>query len=370
MAVAHLDLAADAQASSRRWLSRPDFVLYLLWCMFWLLLLAVAIQDYVRSGGRHIWQPILWETTSLSMATFWVVLQRRVDRRYAVYLDRPLVWIGHHVKWLPLVLLTFVPIVFGVRHGVYALLGLTYTHEAWPAVLLYESIKLLMFTGLWMGLIFGFDAFARSQEQHQRLLALQKSLAEAQLAHLKAQLRPHFFFNALNTISALMHVDVPRADRLLSRLADLLRATLQWSDKEMTSLREEIRMLELYAQVMQERFADRVTLGWKVDDAALPGAVPALLLQPLLENAFKHGVERSRDAVRIEIEGRREGDRLYIAIRNTGSTLAGSSPDGVGLRNCRERLAVLYGDAGTLQLTQLPDAVEASVTLPWQDHRA
>ena len=227
-----------------------------------------------------------------------------------------------------------------------------------------------MFTGLWMGLIFGFDAFARSQEQHERLLALQKSLAEAQLAHLKAQLRPHFFFNALNTISALMHVDVPRADRLLSRLADLLRATLQWCDKEIKSLREEIRMLELYAQVMQERFADRVALSWKVDDAALSGTIPALLLQPLLENAFKHGVERSRDAVRIEIEGRREGDRLHIAIRNTGSTLAGGSPEGVGLRNCRERLAVLYGDAAKLQLTQLPDGVEASVTLPWQDHRA
>src|SRR4030095_4610030 len=194
-----------------------------------------------------------------------------------VYLDQPLLWIGHHVKWLPLVVLTFVPVVFGVRHGVYALLGQTYTHESWPHVLFYESIKLLMFTGLWMGLIFGFDAFAKSQEQRQHLLALQKSLAEAQLAHPEAQLRPHFFFNALNTMSARRQVDVPRADRLLSRLADLLRATLQWGDQEITSLREEIRMLELYAQIMQERFADRVTLKWNIDSAALGGSVPALL---------------------------------------------------------------------------------------------
>jgi LytS/YehU family sensor histidine kinase len=237
-------------------------------------------------------------------------------------------------------------------------------------VLLYESIKLLIFFGLWMGLIFGFDAFAQTQEQRQRLLALQKSLAEAQLAHLKAQLRPHFFFNALNTISALMQVDVPRADRLLSRLADLLRATLQWGDKEITSLREEVRMLELYAQIMQERFADRVTLTWNIDTAALAGAIPALLLQPLLENAFKHGVERSRDAVRIEIEARREGEQLHISIRNTGSILGPDRQEGVGLRNCRERLSVLYGDAAKLQLTQVADAVEASVTLPWQEHRA
>jgi LytS/YehU family sensor histidine kinase len=261
-------------------------------------------------------------------------------------------------------------VVYGIRHAVYASLGETYNHESWSYVLLYESIKLLIFYGLWIGLIFGFDTFAQTQEQRQRLLALQKSLAEAQLAQLKAQLRPHFFFNALNTISALMHVDVPRADRLLTRLADLLRATLQWGDQELTSLRDEIRMLELYAQIMQERFADRVTLSWKVDSAALGGAIPALLLQPLLENAFKHGVERSRDAVRIEVEGRREGERLYIAIRNSGSVLGPDREDGVGLRNCRERLSVLYNDAAQMQLTQLPDAVEASVTLPWQEHRA
>jgi Histidine kinase len=369
MAVTHLDLAADQKAARSR-ISRPDIALYFLWGMFWLLMLAVGVQDYLRNGGTRLWQPILWEGSSLAVATLWVVLQRRVDRRYAVYLDRPLVWIGHHAKWLPLIVLTFVPTVYAIRHGVYALLGERYTHEPWSSVLFYESIKLILFYGLWMGLIFGLDTFAQTQEQRQRLLALQKSLAEAQLAQLKAQLRPHFFFNALNTISALMHVDVPRADRLLTRLADLLRATLQWGDKELTSLREEIRMLELYAQIMQERFADRVTLSWNVDNAALGGAIPALLLQPLLENAFKHGVERSRDAVRIEVAARRDGERLYISIRNSGSVLGPDREEGVGLRNCRERLSVLYNDAAQMQLTQLPDAVEASVTLPWQEHRA
>jgi hypothetical protein len=369
MAVTHLDLAAE-QKTARSRISRPDIALYFLWGMFWLLMLAVEVQDYLRNGGTRLWQPILWEVSSLAVATLWILLQRRVDRRYAAYLDRPLVWIGHHAKWLPLIVLTFVPAVYGIRHGVYALLGARYTHESWSYVLLYESIKLVIFYGLWMGLIFGFDTFAQAQEQRQRLLALQKSLAEAQLAHLKAQLRPHFFFNALNTISALMQVDVPRADRLLSRLADLLRATLQWGDKEIMSLRDEMHMLELYAQIMQERFADRVTLNWNVDSAALGGAIPALLLQPLLENAFKHGVERSRDVVRIEVEARRDGERLYIAIRNSGSVLGPDREEGVGLRNCRERLSVLYDDAAQVQLTQLPDAVEASVTLPWQEHRA
>src|SRR5262249_45641025 len=233
--------------------SRQDIALYSLWGMFWLLMLAVGIQDYIRNGGKHLWQPILWEVSSLAVATFWIVLQRRAGRRYAIYIDRPLVWIGMHSKWLPLVVLTFVPVVYGIRHGVYALVGATYHHEPWSEVLFYESVKLLLFYGLWVGLIFGFDAFAQTQEQRQRLLALQKSLAEAQLAHLKAQLRPHFFFNALNTISALMHVDVPRADRLLTRLADLLRATLQCGDRELTSLRWGVRMIVRYAQMIPHR---------------------------------------------------------------------------------------------------------------------
>ena len=369
MAVAHLDLAADSQAAGSRVL-RPDVALYFLWALFWLLMLLIAVQDYTRSGGQHLWQPVLWEGSSLLVATFWIVAQRRADRRYSAYLDQPLRWLGHHVKWFPLIVVTFVASVYAIRHGVYALLGEEYRHESWSYVLVYETIKLVIFFGLWLGLIFGFDAFAQAQEQRQRLLALQKSLAEAQLAQLKAQLRPHFFFNALNTISALMQVDVPRADRLLARLADLLRATLQWGDQEITSLREEIRMLELYAQIMQERFVDRVSLTWNVDSTVLGSAIPALLLQPLLENAFKHGVERSRDAVRIEVEVRRDGDRIHIAVRNTGSVLAADRREGVGLRNCRERLSVLYGDAAQLQLKQLPDAVEASVTLPWQEHRA
>lgn len=369
MAVAQLDLAADSRTAGAR-MGRPDIALYFLWAMFWLLMLGIAVQDYTRSGGTQLWQPILWEVSSLLVATFWIVLQRRADRRYTKYLDQPLRWLWSHIKWFPLVGVTFVASVYAIRHGVYALLGATYQHESWSYVFVYETIKLVMFFGLWLGLIFGFDAFAQAQAQRERLLALQKSLAEAQLAHLKAQLRPHFFFNSLNTISALMHVDVPRADRLLTRLADLLRATLQWSDQEITSLREEIRMLELYAQIMQERFADRVTLNWHIDDAALGGAIPALLLQPLLENAFKHGVERSRDVVRIDIQASREGDKIHVAVRNSGSVLAADRREGVGLRNCRERLGVLYGEAAQLQLKQLSGEVEAAVTLPWQEHRA
>lgn len=370
MAATSLELAVGKDATAAPAAAKRPPVLYVLWSLFWLLMFAIAIRDYRHGGGRLWWPPILWEGTSALVATFWLVLQHRVDPLYRAYLDRPLLWFGQHLKWLPLVALTFVASVYAMRHGVYALVGFRYSHEPWLQVFVYETIKLALFLSLWLGIIFAFNSFAQWQEQGRRLLNLQKSLAEAQLAQLKAQLRPHFLFNALNTISALMQVDVARADRLLARLGDLLRASLQAGEQDMTSLREELRLVELYAQIMQERFEDRVTLAWRIAPATANVSMPAMLLQPLLENAFKHGVERSSGRVQIEVESHREGDRVRILVRNGPAALALDHQEGVGTRNCRERLQVLYGAAASLTLKQDGDSVLACVVLPWTDRAA
>lgn len=344
----------------------PPRMLLALWAVFWLIMILVGLQEGLRSPYIHWWEPLVWEGSSCVGATAWMLWQRRNKQYFARYLDQPLQWFGHNLLWLPLLAVTFIPFVYSVRHAIYALVGDTYEHESWLFVAVYESLKLLLFTGLWLGIIFGFDSFEQWQAQRRRLLELQKTLAEAQLSQLKAQLRPHFFFNSLNTISALMHVDVDRADRLLARLGDLLRISLQSNDQEMTTLREELRTLELFAQIMQERFADRVVLDWRVDESLLGSTVPVLLLQPLLENAFKHGVERSIGPVQIEIIARLEGASIVLEIRNTGSTLPAGYREGVGLRNCRERLKVIYGDSAALQLMSEGDAVSARVMLPRQ----
>jgi len=342
----------------------PGRLLLWLWGAFCLVLILVAVQDQMHNPYIAWWEPLLWEGSSCVGATAWLLWQRRHKHRFAPYLDQPLRWFGRHLVWSPLLIVTFIGFVYGVRHAVYALLGGAYTHESWPFVIVYESLKLLLFSGLWLGIIFGLDSFEQWQAQRRHLLELQKSLAEAQLSQLKAQLRPHFFFNALNTISALMHVDVERADRMLARLGDLLRISLQINDREMTALREEMRTLELFTQIMQERFADRVALSWNIGPDVLDTQVPMLLLQPLLENAFKHGVERSVGSVDIGIAARREGSRIVLEIRNTGSALPAEHREGVGLRNCRERMNVIYGHDATLQLTGDGDSVVVTVTLP------
>jgi sensor histidine kinase YesM len=342
----------------------PQRMLYVIWALFWLIMVMVSVQDELHDPYIRWWEPLLWEGSSCIAATAWMLLQRRARPRYEQYLDQPLRWFGYHFLWLPLLLVTFISSVYAVRHGVYALLGEIYEHRPWPFVFVYETFKLVLFTGLWLGIIFGFDSFEQWQAQRRRLLELQKTLAEAQLSQLKAQLRPHFFFNALNTISALMHVDVERADRLLARLGDLLRASLQTSDQELTSLREELRTLELFAQIMQERFADRVAIAWNIDPQALDTKIPVMLLQPLLENAFKHGVERSVGHVSITVSAHLEGESLVVAISNTGSTLADGYREGVGLANCRERLNVIYGGAAALQMNSDGNVVTAKVTVP------
>ncbi len=339
--------------------------LYALWALFWLLMIAVSIEDNIGNPYIRWWEPFLWEGSSGVFGTAWLLLQERRGRGWDQYLSRPLKWFGLHLAWLPVIAFTFVVSVYAFRHGVYALVGRTYEHPSWSFVFVYETLKLTLFMALWLAIIFGFKSFALWKLERERLLQMQKHLAESQLAQLKAQLQPHFLFNALNTISALMQSDVERADRLLAKLADLLRASLTTGARQATSLREEWKLLELYASIMQERFAGRVTLVWDATPEALAASVPAMLLQPLLENAYKHGVERSSHPVAIRIDARREADTLRISIRNTG-TLANTQDTGIGLRNCRERLALVYGDRGRLTISPDGDGVAAEVSLPYE----
>jgi two-component system, LytTR family, sensor kinase len=344
--------------------ARHNRALFALWGLFWLLMVVVAVEDERGSIGVLWWEPLLWDGSSCILATFWLILQRRVSSRWNEHLNYPLRWFARHLAWLPLIFATFVVGVYSIRHVVYAMAGEIYEHESWGYIFFYESVKLLLFTSLWLCIIFGFESFALWRQERERLLALQKHLAESQLAQLKAQLQPHFLFNALNTISSLMQVDVERADRLLTKLADLLRSSLQAGARQMTSLREELKLLELYAQIMEERFAGRVAVTWNIADDVLDATVPAMLLQPVLENAFKHGVERSLVPVAIRIDANRIDESLEVKIRNSGAMLAATQGMGIGLRNCRERLELIYGQEASLELAQDNDGVVARLRMP------
>jgi two-component system LytT family sensor kinase len=351
----------DAQAERRK-----RRILIALWVLFWVLMLTVAWQDRLYDPRILWWEPLLWEGSSLSVGTLWLIAVMRSSRRTAQLLDRPLQWFVFYLKWFPVVAVLFIAAVYAIRHGVYGLLGRSYVHEPWHYVLVYESIKLWLFLALWLGIFFALESFPLWQAERRRLAEVQRLLAEAQLAQLKAQLRPHFLFNSLNTISSLMHVDVTRADRLLAQLAELLRASLRVEREELTPLAAELRLGELYARIMAERFEGRVRLTWAIDDEALGGLVPSMLLQPLIENAFKHGVEHTSVPATIAVAARRNGGQLEIEIVNSGAIVAAPG-EGIGVSNTRARLKARYGDAAAFSLDVQPDRALVRIVLPWQE---
>jgi two-component system, LytTR family, sensor kinase len=207
--------------------------------------------------------------------------------------------------------------------------------------------------------------YRKSQEEN---FHLQHALMESKLQALRAQLNPHFLFNAMNSVSCLLHRDAGAADRMLSRIANLLRLTLARDDSREVGLLEELELAEEYMEIQKIRFGSRLNLDIDVADETLGARVPNMLLQPLVENACVHGVARTRGDCRIEIKARVEGPDLAISIYNDGPPVRPDwkSNSGIGLRNTIERLDLLYGDRASLDLSNFRDGVRLQVRLPLQ----
>jgi signal transduction histidine kinase len=199
---------------------------------------------------------------------------------------------------------------------------------------------------------------------------LARALAEARLAALRAQLQPHFVFNVLNAVTALLHVDPMAADRMLTRFAALLRTVLQEGGAEEHTLARELEVLERYVELMQLRFGDRIVVEWDVAPGLDGRRVPFMVLQPLVENAYEHGLGDREAGGRLRIAASADGGPLRLEVEDDGAGLPadGGAPDGdgaIGVRNTRERLARLYGDGARLELApRAGGGTRAVVTLP------
>jgi two-component system LytT family sensor kinase len=217
-----------------------------------------------------------------------------------------------------------------------------------------------------------FFRYRARQEEAARLQAqtalLQAELAEARLAALQTQLNPHFLFNTLHAVSSLVERDPRGVRRMIARLSDLLRFTLERTDQQEVALEQELAFLDRYLEIMQIRFQGRLEVKTHLDEGVADALVPTLILQPLVENAVKHGVSKVDASGRIEISARRAGDRLVLAVRDNGPGLDGAdtADEGVGLSNTRARLEHLYGGAQSLTLRSAPEGgLIAEVTLPY-----
>lgn len=196
------------------------------------------------------------------------------------------------------------------------------------------------------------DYYRKYHERTVHALELEKHLTEARLQSLLRQLKPHFLFNTLNGIASLMHSDVDAADKMLVRLSELLRLTMHHPGQPLTRLRDEIAFIEKYLEIERIRFRDRLTAEIRVDPAVLDAEVPSLLLQPLVENSIRHGIEPQSRPGRITVEARPDGAGLLLVVRDNGAGLppGGFTREGIGLANTRARLRELYGDRHRFEL--------------------
>ncbi|MGH8369949.1 MAG: sensor histidine kinase [Gammaproteobacteria bacterium] len=197
-------------------------------------------------------------------------------------------------------------------------------------------------------LIFALNAFLRYKSEQLKAEQLRSKWLEAKLGTLRGQLNPHFFFNSLNVIVALINADPNRAERLLTELSTLLRQSLAESNHEFTTVKEELQFIERYLLVMKARYEDRLQIGMQIEPDTLDCQIPTFLLVPLVENAIKHGVARVPGGGTLTLSGQRSGQQLCFTIRNcsiSNHEIADPALDtGVGLRNTRQRLIAIYGN--------------------------
>jgi two-component system, LytTR family, sensor kinase len=212
--------------------------------------------------------------------------------------------------------------------------------------------------------------FFEARDRETQAARLSAQLAEARLGALRMQMQPHFLFNSLNAISVIVRDrDTATALRMLEQLSEMLRRVMRTDRPPEVTLAEELDFVRQYLAIEEIRFSDRLRPIYVVDSAILSALVPEFLLQPLVENALRHGLAKRVTATLLRIEARREGEELVLVVTDDGPGPEGGAAEpseGVGLGNTRERLATLYGDRARLELVRTPEGgAAATVRIPY-----
>jgi two-component sensor histidine kinase len=213
------------------------------------------------------------------------------------------------------------------------------------------------------------------RDEQAKNATLQAELSRAQLTALKMQLHPHFLFNSLHSISSLILLDPKRANTMVALLGDFLRQTLEHSNDQMVTLADELEFLRCYLDIEKTRFDDRLSVNFDIEQAALDAEVPHLIVQPLVENAIKHGISPYESPGRVEISAEKNDGTLSLSVRNTGGHArpAPGPPkkkeNGFGLANVETRLKNIYGDDARLTVADLKDGgFLANLSMPFSVH--
>lgn len=340
---------------------------------FWTLVgLAFASQFYLSSTllGRSVtWGQAI--SYSLGDWYVWAVLSIPIlllARRFPPEGAHP--WRTAAVHLAAALVCSFVYVLLrslvGVVHGRLVGEAVSFAEVFRPLLVRTFPFNLLIY-GVIVTISHAVDYYRKYHERTVHALELEKHLTEARLQSLLRQLKPHFLFNTLNGIASLMHTDVNAADKMLVRLSELLRLTMHHPGQPLTKLRDEIAFIEKYLEIERIRFRDRLTARVDADAAVIEAEVPSLILQPLVENAIRHGIEPRPGPGRVEIGARREGARLLLTVRDNGAGQppGGFTREGIGVANTRARLRELYGDHHEFEMRNHPEGgLEVRLLIP------
>jgi sensor histidine kinase YesM len=202
-------------------------------------------------------------------------------------------------------------------------------------------------------------------EERRRVEAAERAAAEANLRALQAQIEPHFLFNTLANVTGLIHPQPDTAKLMLEKFIDYLRSTLASTRERQSTLADEFELMSNFLAILQIRMGDRLHVELSLPDDLAAAAIPPMLLQPLVENAIKHGLEPKVEGGSIRLQAERAGDAIHLSVIDTGVGFTGGTSNGIGLRNVRERLQQLFGDRGRLVIEEnIPAGTRVVLTIP------
>jgi signal transduction histidine kinase len=329
--------------------------------------LADYLSDYLVGEQTHFWagfrRPLTeqWIWAALTPLVFFVANRFPLTRPHRARA------IGVHVAAFLLLSLAHCALAGAVgeplrvlpAHYSGSLLQLRFLEEFYSDIWMYWPLVCIQ------ALI---DSHARSRERAKRAAELEVLLAGSQLALLRAQIQPHFLFNTLHAVSALVRIDSRAAEDLIADLAEILRASFADASTQETTLQRELDLVACYLRIQQRRFGERLAVAYRIAPDVQQAAIPSLLLQSLVENAVIHGVSPLVRGCTIKIRAERRGTRLELEVFDDGAGMQPERSAGLGLANARRRLHELYGDEQALSVRNSPGGgVTALVSIPFHD---
>jgi two-component system, LytTR family, sensor kinase len=343
-------------------LARTSWMVYALLAVLFGMYLGV--NQMIDNSQLAPWKPFLWELSSALIIVGCIPLVIRFERRFRLG-ARP--WwrtlLAHAGGALGFSALHVIGIVV-IRKSVYALMGETYNFGNPLVRSFYELQKDLISYTVILVVIFAFRQFQVRRSGEIQAARLAAELSQARLSHLTAQIEPHFLFNALNAISNRMHEDVDAADRMITDLGNLLRAAYDTDNQLLVPLASELQWLRGYTAMMSERYRGQLSFKLNVQPGLEAVAVPRLLLQPLVENALRHGLADGRGNLCVDVE--RHGSTLRYRVSDDGVGVGeGPVQPGTGLSNVRRRLQLLFPGAHDFDLRpRQPRGTLATLSFP------